>query len=146
MILKNTDGEEVLRALANGGCVTELIEAGDYEVVLTHGGHVDEIVPVFLMPALEDEQVAKRDEFERKGIRAANGFPSKMYRYIPGGLLKFFESISNVFTRPAIAQTDPGDNPDGPEFPTDINVTTLISTNACTGCFLAEVDLILAWI
>jgi uncharacterized protein YjbI with pentapeptide repeats len=138
MVLLNSDGEEVLRAQANGGCVTVLIEPGDYEMVLTHGGHVNEIETVFLIPAPEGEQVTKRDEFNQKEIKTANGFSSKMHRYIPGGFVKFFESISSVFTRPAIAQTD---NPDGPEFPTDINVTTLINTNACPGCFLAEVDL-----
>jgi len=96
MILRNSDGEEVLRALANGGCVTERIEAGDYEIVLTHGEHVEEIEPVFLIPALEDEQVAKRDEFDQKEFRTANGFSYKAHRYLPEGLLKFFESISNV--------------------------------------------------
>ena len=105
MILRNSDGEEVLRALANGGCVTERIEAGDYEVVVTHGGHVAKIEPIFLIPTPEEEQVTKRYEFDQKEFRTANDFSYKKHRYIPGGLVKFFESISNVFTRRAIAQT-----------------------------------------
>jgi len=132
MILLNSDGEEVLRVEANGGCVTEVIEAGDYEMVLTHGGHVDEIEPVFLMPTPEDEQVTKRDEFDQKEIKTANGVSSKMHRYLPGGLVKFFESISNVFTRRARAQ--------GTGTPS-ADLTTLISTNACVECNLMDVDL-----
>jgi len=53
MILRNSDGEEVLRVEANGVCVTEVIEAGDYEMVLTHGEHVDEIDTIFLIPTPE---------------------------------------------------------------------------------------------
>jgi len=132
MILQNSDGEEVLRALANGGCVTEVIEAGDYGMILTHGEHVAKIDPVFLIPIPEDEQVTKRDEFDQREFRTANGFPSKMYRYIPGGLVKFFDSISNVFTRPARAQT--GGDPSA-------NLTTLINTNACGECNLTGVNL-----
>ncbi len=128
MILRNSDGEEVLRALANGGCVTEVIEKGDYEVVLTHGEHVNEIETVFLIPVLEDEQVTKRDEFNQKEIKTANGFSSKMHRYIPGVFVKFFESISNVFTRPARAQMPPA-------------VETLITTRKCIGCDLTGADL-----
>ena len=105
MILQNTDGVEVLRALANGGCVSARVEAGDDKVILSHGGHIDEIDPIFLTPIPENEQVTKRDEFDQKEFKTANGILSKMHRYIPGGLVNYFESISNVFTRPAIAQT-----------------------------------------
>jgi hypothetical protein len=127
MILQNTDGVEVMRALANGGCVTERIEAGDYNIILSHGGHVEEINPVFLIPIPEEEQVTKRYEFDQREFRTANGFPSKMHRYIPGGLVKFFEGISNVFTRPVRAQ----------DFATELkNATTLINTNKCEGCDL----------
>ncbi len=133
MILQNSDGEEVLRVQANGGCVTEVIEAGDYEMVLTHGEHVDEIEPVFLIPAPEDEQVTKRDEFDQKEFRTANGFSSKMHRYIPGGLVKFFESISNVFTRPAIAQTGTGTP--------SANIITLVIIRSCVMCYLSGVSL-----
>ncbi len=133
MILLNSDGKEVLRVEANGGCVTEVIEAGDYKMVLTHGGHDDDIDPVFLTPAPEDEQVTKRDEFDQKEIKTANAFSYKMHRYLPGGLVKFFESISNVFTSPARAQTtDPNLLP---------NVTTLINTNACGECDLSGASL-----
>jgi len=116
MILLNSDGEEVLRAPANGDCVTEVIEPGDYQMVLTHGEHVDEIEPIFLKPIPGEEQVAKR------------------HSYVPAGFLEFFENINNLITRSAIAQTDSSDN-----------VTTLISTNACVDCDLMGVDL-RAWI
>jgi len=130
MILQNSDGEEVLRALANGDCVTEVIEAGDYAMVLTHGGHVEEIEPVFLIPTLGEEQVTKRDEFDQKEVNTANGFSSTMHRHIPGGLVKFFENIRHIFTHPARAQTDTG-----------TNFTTLINTNACVNCNLMAVGL-----
>ena len=132
MILLNSEGEEVLRVEANGDCVRVVIESGDYAMVLNHGEHVDEIETVFLIPALEDEQVTKRDEFDQKEIKTANGFSSKMHRYLPGGLVKFFESISNVFTRPARAQ--------GTGTPS-VSLTTLINTNVCEGCNLMGVDL-----
>ncbi len=133
IILQNSDGEEVLRAQANGGCITEVIEAGDYEMVLTHGEHVDKIETIFLIPAPEEEQVTKRNEFNQKEIKTANGFSYKKHRYLPGGLVKFFESISNVFTRPARAQNGTGTP--------SVNLTTLINTNACEGCNLIKVDL-----
>jgi len=133
MILLNSDGEEVLRAQANGGCVTVLIEAGDYEMILTHGGHVDAIETVFLIPAPEEEQVTKRNEIDQKEIKTANAFSYKTHRYLPGGLVKFFESIGNVFTHTAIAQTGTGTP--------SVNLTTLIKTNACVRCNLMNVDL-----
>ena len=111
-ILQDNDGDEVLRAFANEGCVTAVLQPGNYEVVLNHGEHVEGIEPVFLIPTPEDEQVAKR------------------FRRVPSGFSKFFESISNVFTRPAVAQ---GTSPD--------NFTTLINTNACEGCDLTGVEL-----
>jgi hypothetical protein len=127
MILQNTDGVEVMRALANGGCVTEVIEAGDYQMILSHGEHVEEIDPLFLIPIPEEEQVTERYEFDQKEFKTANVFSSKMYRYIPGGLVKFLENISNVFTRPARAQ----------DIVTELqNATTLINTNKCEGCDL----------
>jgi len=127
MILRDSNGEEVLSAQANEGCVTEVIEAGDYEMVLTHGEHVDKIETIFLIPTVEEEQVTKRDEFGQKEIKTTNGFSSKMHRHLPGGLLKYFESISNVFTHPARAQ-DPV---------TELqNATTLINTNKCEDCDL----------
>ena len=133
MILQNSDGEEVLRVEANGGCVTVVIEPGDYVMVLNHGGHNDKIDPIFLIPTLEEEQVTKRDEFDQKEIKTANGFSYKMHRYLPGGLVKFFKNISNVFTRRAIAQNGTGTP--------SANLTTLLNTNACEGCDLAGANL-----
>ncbi len=133
MILRNSGGEEVLRVEANGGCVTERIEAGDYEMVLTHGEHDDGIDPIFLIPAPEEEQVTKRYEFDQKEFRTANGFSYKMHRYIPGGIVKFFESISNVFTRPAIAQTGTGTP--------SVNIITLVIIRSCVMCDLSGVSL-----
>jgi|GEM_PF-1421242 len=120
MSLLNSDGEEVLRAPANGDCVTEVIEPGDYQMVLTHGEHVDQIDPVFLIPTIEDEQVAKR------------------HSYVPVGFVRFFESINSFITPSAIAQFLPVTDP---VTDTSDNVTTLISTNACVDCDLEDVDL-----
>ena len=110
-ILQDSDGMEIIRAEANRDCVTVLLEPGDYEIVLTHGEHIEGIEPVFLVPMLEGEQLTRED------------------RSTPSVFSKFFESISNVFTRPALAQS------------TSDNVTTLISTNACVDCDLMGVDL-----
>jgi len=114
-------------AQANGDCVTEVIEAGDYEVVLNHGGHVDEQDTIFLIPNPDG-----LDPTLQKEIKTANGFSYKIHRYLPGGLVKFIGSISNVFTPPAKAQ--------GTETPS-VNATTLLSTNACVKCNLMNVDL-----
>ena len=74
MILLNSDGEEVLRVLANGDCITEVIEAGEYEMVLTHGGHVEETETIFLIPDPEDEQITKRDGFDQKEFKTSSDF------------------------------------------------------------------------
>ena len=55
----NSDGEEFLEAVANGGCVSEIISAGDYDVILTHDG-VGEDQPVFFRPQQEVEFIAKK--------------------------------------------------------------------------------------
>ena len=112
MILQNSQGEEVLSVQANGDCVTEVIQPGEYEIVLTHGEHVDQKQPIFLIPTLE------------------NGQATRIYKPIPSGFAGFLKSIHNFLTLPAIAQTD-----------TSLNVTTLLSTNACVDCDLSGVDL-----
>ena len=55
----NSDGEEVLEAVANGGCVSELIPAGDYEVIVTHDGVSDD-QPVFFRPQKDGSEIAKK--------------------------------------------------------------------------------------
>ena len=109
--LQRSNGEGILTALPNGQCVTALVEPGDHQVVLTHGQHVNTIEPIFLI-TFPDAQ-----EFTMSNRSRTSGFA------------KVIESIGNIFTRPALAQT------------TEDNVTTLISTNACMNCDLMGVDL-----
>ena len=65
----------------------------------------------------------------KRNLKLPAIFSYKMHRYLPGGLVKYFERISNVFTRRARAQT------------VSINNTTRLINNACVGCNLTNVDL-----
>ena len=109
--LQMPDGTQILSAEPDGECVSAVVAPGEYEVVLTHGQHVDRAEPVFLI-TLPDAQEFSTNQ------RATNS-----------SFARFLETISNVFNRPANAQT------------VDANVTTLISTNSCVNCDLSGSDL-----
>ena len=117
MSLLNSDGEEVLRAQANGDCVAEVIEAGDYEMHVQHGGHVDKIEAVFIQPQEEEDGLAK--DFKNEGML------NKLAGYFTAALSRL------DIVKPSHAQDEEADD----------NVTTLISTNSCASCELEFVDL-----
>ncbi|MEQ9618320.1 MAG: pentapeptide repeat-containing protein [Deltaproteobacteria bacterium] len=48
--LSDSEGDEILTVTANGECVTELIEPGDYRMSLYHDGKSDKRITVFIIP------------------------------------------------------------------------------------------------
>ena len=109
--LQSTEGNEILSTEAEGDCVEARLEPGHYDLVLTHGEHIDAIDNIFLITLPDGQEFGMRETINQ------NRFA------------EFFESIRNIFTKEAIAQT------------TDDNVITLVSTNSCVGCDLSGTDL-----
>lgn len=68
MVMRNDDGGDVLRVEANGGCVTEVIPAGNYVVTLTHDNLTQTIHPIFIEPQQEGELAEASGLFERIGV------------------------------------------------------------------------------
>ena len=58
MVLLNGQGMEILDLQVNGNCVTSEIEAGEYEIVLTHDNLSQTTHPVFFQPQEEETQAA----------------------------------------------------------------------------------------
>ena len=48
MTMNDINGIEVVRVISNGGCVTEVIEPGDYDIYLHHDGRSDRSMPLLL--------------------------------------------------------------------------------------------------
>ena len=117
MILLNSDGEQELRVLANGDCVTQLIEPGNYEMHVQHGGHVDKIEAVFIQPLSEEDGLVK--EFKNESML------NKLAGYFTAALSRL------DLVKPSHAQDEEADD----------NITTLISTNSCESCEMEFVDL-----
>ena len=45
MELEDSDGNEILRIDVNGECVTEVIKAGDYVMIIHHDGRKRKLIP-----------------------------------------------------------------------------------------------------
>jgi len=113
MTLNDVDGFEILRVEANGECITEIIEAGNYDLILHHDGKSDETFPIFL--------------HNEDNIIASNNNGNKILdssKKLLSNVLQNFDFIKN-----AHAQTV-----------TD-NITTLINTKICISCDLSGADL-----
>ncbi|WP_108945980.1 pentapeptide repeat-containing protein [Shewanella halifaxensis] len=111
MVLNNSRGEKMLGMTANDECVSVIIPAGEYQLVLTHGQHVDSTDTTFL--------VTTPDNASQSDGNSVN------YSMIS----KLLSTIGNTLINPAYADTS------------DDNVTTLISTNSCQNCDLSGADL-----
>jgi len=79
MTLNDLDGNELLRVDANGDCVTEFVEAGEYEIHIHHDGNSEEVFPVFLRPDNsedeEAEQVSQTSEQNLQTLISTNSCP-----------------------------------------------------------------------
>jgi len=112
MELIDSEGNKVLRLDVNGECVTEVIEKGDYVMVLHHDGRNETSYPIFIIPNPEDLEQAKQtggliNRFEQGVFNTLNRIQNTIYKY-------------------AIAQT------------VQDNVNTLFSTRSCIGCNLSQ--------
>ncbi|MGH7909334.1 MAG: pentapeptide repeat-containing protein, partial [Thermodesulfobacteriota bacterium] len=64
MTLVDSNGAEALSVNANGGCITGLIEAGDYEMRIQHDGKSEDRYAIFVIPGEGDEVSLKTEEAE----------------------------------------------------------------------------------
>ena len=48
MTLNDINGIEIIRVVSNGDCATEIIEPGDYDIILHHDGRIDKTYKIFL--------------------------------------------------------------------------------------------------
>lgn len=112
MVLLDDQGVEILDLQVNGDCVTSEIEAGNYEIILTHDNLSELTHPVFFQPQEEETEVAKKQNNNHFIAKLLNNFSY---------FLEFPES--------SYAQT-----------PLD-NKTILLMTNACVNCNLSGVNL-----
>ena len=113
MTLIDSNDQEVLKVEANGDCVTELIEAGSYKMVLTHGGFNDRIDAIFIEPQESNEVFAQK--FNNDGIL------NKLNRFISGLL----SNLDLANSSHAQATSD----------------SITITNNSCTSCNLLFADL-----
>jgi hypothetical protein len=70
------DGEEslILTVQANGNCVTEVIEAGNYLMSIHHDGRIDDTLPIFLIPNPQELEQARETDglIDRFKLMASN--------------------------------------------------------------------------
>jgi len=116
MTIIDSEGMEILRLGANEECITALIEAGSYEMVIHHDGKIEETLPIFIVP--ESTLMAKNQEVKYEGIlERADKFLSHIFLKYDMG-----------FTETTMAQTAP-------------SITTILNTLMCVGCNLSGTDL-----
>ncbi len=115
MKLDDTRGSEILRIDANGECVTEVIEAGDYVMTLHHDGRIETTYPIFLIPNPDNIQQARKTD----------GLINK-FKVVIANIL---QGMQNTVSKDARAQS------------VSDNISTLISTNRCIRCDLFKADL-----
>lgn len=112
MELDDSEGNEIFRLDVNGECITVLLEAGNYVMIIHNDAQEETTHPVFIREISEkkyDTAVETKGLFNRLKAVAAT----------------ILKGIKNTVSRDAVAQSV-GDN---------INV--LITTNSCVGCDLA---------
>lgn len=114
MEIRDSQGDLVLLVEANGDCVTQVIQPGDYVMIFHHDGRSEDTDPIFIIPDPNDAQQARKSRglFNRFKQNAAN---------ILGGL-------KSALYNNAIAQIEE-------------NINTLIKTNNCQDCDLIGANL-----
>jgi len=119
MVIEDSEGNEILR-LDVGDCVTEVIEAGDYVMIINHDGRIEKTHPIFIRPEPNGDLGAKKEETIPEGIlERAGKFLSKI-------LDKLDISITQTTNAQSVAD----------------NVRTLLSTGSCVDCDLSKANLI----
>lgn len=116
MILRDSEGAEILRLGANEDCVTALIETGSYEMTIHHDGRIQQTHPIFIVP--DSGLMAKKGETNPEGILAI----AKEY------LTDIFQNWDIGITKTSLAQTTP-------------SIMTILNTTMCVGCDLSGANL-----
>ena len=115
MELKDGEGNEVLRVDVNGECVSEVIEAGNYVMIIHHDGRIETSHPIFIIPNPE----------ELEQTRETDGLVNR-FKVVAPNIIK---GVQSTVTKDAEAQVDQN------------NINTLIKSNSCEGCDLSDADL-----
>jgi len=116
MTLIDAEGVEVLKVEVNGDCVTEVIEKGNYEMLLHHDEKTEDTHPVFVVPDQNGDLGANKTEMEQGILKTVKRI--------------FDETLRNIgFSKEARAQS------------VSDNIKTLLKTNACPNCDLRRADL-----
>ena len=120
MELRDSQETLILTVEANGDCVTEVIEVGDYVMSVHHDGSVEDSLPIFLIPDPEELEEARETDglIDRFKLSASN----------------ILKQIERTITKDAQAQS-------ALESILANQFCTLISTNKCPRCVLVDVNL-----
>jgi len=112
MELKDSQGSVILTVEANGDCVSEVIEEGNYVMSIHHDGGIEDTLPIFLIPNSEESEQAR----ETEGL-------IDRFKLVASNILK---RIERTVTKEAKAQT------------VMKNIDTLLSTRKCVECDLTR--------
>ncbi len=117
MTLVDSEGVEVLMVEANGKCVTEAIEDGDYEMRIHHDGRTEDSIGVFIQVTEDTDAVGSKSIETNQGVlKTAKSIFSRTLRNI--GIIQ-----------EAGAQT------------VVEKIKTLLETHKCPGCDLHRAKL-----
>jgi len=114
MELRDRQESLVLIVEANGDCVTQVIQPGDYVMIFHHDGRSEDTHPIFIIPDPNNAQQAMKS----RGL--FNGFKHTAANILGG--------LKSALYKDAIAQTEE-------------NINTLIKTNNCQDCDLIGANL-----
>lgn len=121
MTLIDVEGVEVLKVEVNGDCVTEIIEKGNYQMLLHHDGKTEDTIPVFVVPDQNGDLGANKTEMEQGILKTVKRI--------------FEETLRNIgFSKEASAQS------------VAENIKTLLKTRACPNCDLTKANLMGAFL
>jgi len=117
LTVHDIEGSEVMRVVANGECVTEVLEAGEYEYRVSHDNKsTDECFILFIVANEDIEEQAGLPQKEQSLVEALIGLVNKI------------NIVEKLFAQDATATA---------------NKQKLLTTNppSCIGCELKKVDL-----
>lgn len=115
MELRDSDGSLILTIEANGDCVTEVIEKGDYVMTLHNDGSSGETLPVFIIPHPDKNRQARETDGLFNGLKAV--------------IARTLKGIQNTISKEAIAQN------------VQESIDTLLKTRSCVQCNLRDANL-----
>ena len=108
--LRNGEGSTILTIEANGECVNQVIEAGEYVMFIHHDQRIEDTFSIFLIPDQEDEEQVRETE--------------ELFNRFKKIVKSTLNSIDIALHEEARAQT------------VEEKIETLIKTNNCDGCNL----------